>query len=495
MAISKSEDLFLLIKSMSKSEKRSFRLYAERIQDSKELEYMRLFDVIDKSKKPSDTLVLNALGFKDKAKYSNYKRHLYEQILISLRMTKKTGFKNFRVRELIDFAYVLYGKGLHMQSLKVLAKAKTIAQKEGLEFGLLTILEFEKLIQSRHITRTKLETMNDLLIESSSLAESINNRVLLSNLRLTMHRYYIELGYAKNQKQEREVKVLFQEQLKNIKEDSLSRSEKIHLNQAYVWYHYILNEFEKCFEYSERWISLFEPHKLDKLDVNLYFRANHYLLVCLFYLNDKKKFNKYLESLSQFRDSNYSKFDENSKIVSFLYVHQARLNAYIISKNFEEGILNIPRTLKRLNRYKNKLDEHKVMIFYFKIAWIYLMGGAPQKSVSYLTDIINFSNRSLRVDIQVYSRLMHLMVQLNLGNFNLINSLSRNYKRFIVSNDALQRTESSFLEFINQYSKAPLLDRKTIVKKYIQELNGLKKNKYEKRALIYLDIVSWMKTI
>ena len=62
-----------------------------------------------------------------KQQLSNLKAHLYKQILISLRLNP--AHKNIRVqlREQLDFATILYQKGLYKQSLKILEKAKGLA--------------------------------------------------------------------------------------------------------------------------------------------------------------------------------------------------------------------------------------------------------------------------------------------------------------------------------------------------------------------------------
>lgn len=86
MPISQSDQLFQLVKSLTKAEKRNFTFYTSRIQDSDSLKYMQLFDMIDKQKDVNDNLILGKLKGVDKNQYSNLKRHLYKQLMMSLRM-------------------------------------------------------------------------------------------------------------------------------------------------------------------------------------------------------------------------------------------------------------------------------------------------------------------------------------------------------------------------------------------------------------------------
>lgn len=62
-----------------------------------------------------------------KQQLSNLKAHLYKQILVSLRMNPSLQNNRIQLREQLDFATILYQKGLHRQALKILDKAKQTA--------------------------------------------------------------------------------------------------------------------------------------------------------------------------------------------------------------------------------------------------------------------------------------------------------------------------------------------------------------------------------
>ena len=494
MSISKTEDVFALVKSLSKAEKRAFRLFAERIQDSEALAYMQLFDILDKQKVLNEDLVKLKLKVSPN-KYSNLKRHLHEQLLISLRHISKHKKPNIRTREYIDFAYVLYGKGLHLQALKILTKAKNLAIKNHNDFSLLTILEFEKMIHSRHITRTKSKPVQLMMEESLEKVKEIHSRVEHSNLRMELHKFYIEEGHVKNETEETYVKNLFAENLHDIKNKKSGLMETIHLNQAYVWYYYILNDFKNCFKHAEKWIQQFQRNtELQSRDSNLYLRGYHYLLTSAYNLKRRDIYKQYLNHLEDFRNENYSQFNLNTKILSFLYVHLGRMNLHFLQGTFEEGIKDIKKTLSRLERYKTKLDEHKVMIFHYKIAWMYIGNAQPDKSIKYLQSIINMTNISLRKDIQAYARLLFLMAHYDLGNNEILPSILRSYKSFFEKHEIKNKVQLLIFSFFKEISNAPLLEVIDIQKKYLKELKVLENNKFEKRAFLYLDSVSWFES-
>ncbi len=153
MAIEQKDALFTLIKSLSKSEKRQFRLYVGRLGGNREANFISLFDLLDKSSSYDDALILKKTSIK-KQQISNTKAHLYKQILVSLRFNPVHQNIRSQIREQFDFAAILYSKGLYKQSLKILDKAKDQALKNSENNLAYEIVEFEKVIESQYITRS-----------------------------------------------------------------------------------------------------------------------------------------------------------------------------------------------------------------------------------------------------------------------------------------------------------------------------------------------------
>ena len=63
-----------------------------------------------------------------KPQLANLKTHLYKQILASLRLLKSTDSIDLQLNEQFDYAHILYKKGLFLQSLRILDRAKEIAK-------------------------------------------------------------------------------------------------------------------------------------------------------------------------------------------------------------------------------------------------------------------------------------------------------------------------------------------------------------------------------
>ena len=109
MANHQKDSLFVLIKSLSKSEKRQFKIFASRLETSSNTNFIELFNILDKSESYDEKIILKS-GIIKKAQLSNLKSYLYKQILVSIRLNIPSQNIRYQLREQIDFAAILYNK-------------------------------------------------------------------------------------------------------------------------------------------------------------------------------------------------------------------------------------------------------------------------------------------------------------------------------------------------------------------------------------------------
>jgi len=495
MPISQSKQVFNLIKSLTPAEKRHFRLYARRIQDSDQLMFLQLFDLLDKAKDFEEQEVINKLGKISKGQFSNLKRHLYTQVIASLRVARKEKQSNFKVREFIDYAYILYGKGLYLQALKILNKARTLADKHHLIYMQLAIIEFEKKIESRHITRSGSNRAQALIEESNLIQQDADHLVRLSNLRISMHAKYLHHGHVKNQTEAANIREHYHQQIAPIDISRLGLVERIYYVQSRVWYNYILLDFQSCLKYAKQWVDLLDDNtNMRDRDVDLYMRGVHYVLTTAMHTQDHTAHQEYLDRFEAFRKNSYGTFNPNSQILSFLYVHTGRLDHIILTGAFAQADKVISRSLHRIKRYQYKLDDHRVMVFYFKFAWIYLGAGKASKSITYLNKIINNELKNLREDIQNYARVLQLICHYELGNYDIFEYLINTYSNYFDRKKGLSPFLVHAMNLFKELKSKGESDHKLILQKYQTLFSKAKENPYDHRAMIYLDITSWLES-
>lgn len=497
MATAPKDQLFTLVKSLTKAEKRNFKLYANRSKSSGDLKFIQLFDVMDKLEENDSAVILGKLDGVKRSQLPNLKRHLYKQILISLRLIHIQKNVDIQIREQIDFARILYGKGLYLQSLRLLDRIKMIAIENHQDILHLEILEFQKLIEERHITRSrKIENkVENLVDEALERSEVIHNSCKLSNLKIEVHGFYIQFGHVKNQRDTKIVKDLFKTRLANINQDNLSFFEKVYLNQSYVWYYYTLLDFEKCFEYALKWIGIFEEYpNLKSEEPDLYMRGYHYVLTSLFILKKQKAFAKHIGLFQQFHQDYEKKLNPNSQMLAFLYLNTARLNFHFIDGSFSDGVEIVPNITKQIEKLRDKLDVHRIMVFYFKIAYMHIGNADYDRALDFLNNIIDLKAGHLREDIQCYARILQLICHFELGHYDLLTYLIKSVYRFLEKMKELNKVQLETLRFFSSIITLIDHEKKESYQQFYDQLQILEEDHYEKRAFVYFDILSWVKS-
>src|SRR5947207_6317399 len=168
-----TDTLFQLIKYLEKSEKRNFKLYVKRNSSAEDLKMTQLFDALDKMDEYDEELLLKKNESIKKQQLSNSKAHLYRQILASLRLIKHEDNIDIQLHEQMDYARILYNKGLYLQSLKVLDKMKELARGNHQFTYLQQVIFLEKKIEALHITRSMQDRAERLTAEADEVTDRL----------------------------------------------------------------------------------------------------------------------------------------------------------------------------------------------------------------------------------------------------------------------------------------------------------------------------------
>ena len=124
MANRYSDILFQLIHTLEKAEKRHFKLYIKRSSAKEDLKVIQLFDALDKMEEYDERLLFKKIPSLTKPQLANLKTHLYKELLASLRLLRTSDNIDLQLSEHLDHARLLYNKGLKLQALRILEKAK-----------------------------------------------------------------------------------------------------------------------------------------------------------------------------------------------------------------------------------------------------------------------------------------------------------------------------------------------------------------------------------
>lgn len=492
MPKSSTEYLVELIKSLTKAEKRSFKLYATRNSANQEaLKFLLLFDFIDKGSHYSDSNALLKLPQLKKIQLPNIKAHLYKQLLTSLRLQNTSKIIEIEVRELLDFAVVLYNKGFYHQALRQLDKAKGLAIEYKYTLLSLEIVEFEKVIESQYITRSLNSRAENLTNTSNSIESHVSRSVYFSNLSLQLYALYLKVGFVRDEKENLFVQHFFQSKMIPFKIQELGFEERMHLYNAYVWYNYIIQDFVMCYKYARQWVDLFyENPNMIETRKEMYLKGQHNLLGALFNLRDYNRFN---DAFKQFETEKHTMVgNDNVELLYLLYFHTNQINKLYLEGNFSVGLSIVPSIDAFIKKYESKLDAHRIIVFYYKIACLYFGSGDNKMAIKYLNLVIQFREQSLREDIQCFARILNLIAHFELGNDVLVEYQIKSVYRFLMKLGELKGVQKEIFHFLRQLPFSSNEEINKAFKILHNKLVKLAKDPYEQRPFLYLDIISWL---
>jgi tetratricopeptide (TPR) repeat protein len=244
-----------------------------------------------------------------------------------------------------------------------------------------------------------------------------------------------------------------------------------------------------------KWIDLFNEHThLVPIHPVSYLKGNHYLLESLFYLNHTNLFEKTLKNLEGMLKDAKIPDDDNIKALAFLYLYSNKLNLRFMQGNFANGDELVEKIQKRIKKYKDRIDEHHIMVFYYKIACLYFGDGNNKKCIEFLNKIINNKSLEMREDLMCFARILSLVAHYEAGlDYHLDRLVKSTYKFLIKMND-LHEVQKEMIRFLRNLPEVSPLEIKDEFRKLHTKLKDFEDHPYERRAFLYLDILSWLES-
>jgi hypothetical protein len=488
--------LWRLIKSLNKAEKRNFKLYATRAGSTGDSKFIQLFNVLDRMTEPNDAQARKKMGM-TAGQYSNLKRHLYQQLLTSLRLIFINKEIDIELREQLDFTRILYGKGHYLDALRTLERAKAKAVEHNQDLLHLEILEFQKLIEARHITLSRQvhNKMDLLLNESAERSYSVLNTSELFNLNIQIHGRYIEHGHSRSPEEVADNEQFWQDiQTRRVDREISTNTfhQKINRFQATMWYHYIQLDFTEGLEASVNAYALFtlSPQMIVK-DPDLYLRCLYYAVVFSFLDHEVELVGKFTRRLVSFLDNEDILLNENSQFIGRIYRELAQFNLFFITENLA-GARQQSKNL--LHDYQEKVfvpNDHRWGLLLYKVAISCFLDGEYGNALDHLNEIINMKGGTLREDLLINTRLLHVLCNFELGHHSLVDYHLTNLSRLLRRSREAAEVHRITVSGLRKLLRTPPNEVAAVYERLHEALSAVAHQPFERKALKYLNLIQW----
>lgn len=482
-----SDELFTLIKKMSKSEKRYFTLNSKPKNGSKE--YLSLFQEIDRMAEYDEAKLkerLAAVGF-NTAHLAVAKINLTKAILKSLRGFYESSSPEHGILSMLMEAEILKNKGMYLLAVKHLLKAKEIAGKYEMHFHIFEILNR---LSSIYIfifdkgTEAKLVALFDEM-------EALKKRTF-REAEMRALAFKLTLIAASKPLRHASTLAAIEELTSNPIAQQLEPDDTFFTKVFYFLFHGMAANSKGDYEKSnpnykkvlEIWNSY--PHIRD-INSRLYkSHIANYLNSC-HTLANYSMFNEWLDKFERIEDVN---FDE--KAGSFKDLYHIKLLYLLNTMQFELALEMAPQVELGLETFHERIGLSRQTALRFNIFLVYFLNEKFPEALDRLQTIKLEEKLEAKADSRALGRIMNVIVHYEMNHSRILEDLRKSVYRKLKKMEQLHEFEKAILDHIRLLEQAPDKKAKTgLFKELLVKLNGVGE-KYGFNKVVGLEeIMGW----
>ena len=212
-----------------------------------------------------------------------------------------------QIGEQLDFATILYHKGLVQPKPETSGKAKAMAFLNEEKTWHMEIIELEKVIESQYITRSISNRADALAIEAKNVSRLNVITSKLSNLSFcNCMVFFLKRGLCQNDEEYQEITHYFNAHLPKFKPEEMGFREKLWWYKAHLWYSFLIQDFLSCYRYA--WNGPICSMKIRRwLFWTPFFHPGETVFIggLVFLYKDVPRFKEALEKFEPLEDANF----------------------------------------------------------------------------------------------------------------------------------------------------------------------------------------------
>lgn len=487
-----STQLFDLIKSLDKPEKRYFKLHCSKYKGDENL-YRKVFDAID-NQDSYDEDALKEKFRKEKfvKQFHVMKNYLYNLILDSLWTFHAGKNTNQQIGELIDKSEVLNEKGLFHQSLKLLQKAAKYAEKKESFEHCLLIYKRLKLLYIRKIDVDNFEKRLDEYIQKEQWAlRQLNNLMYYEWLSNKAFQLYHRTHLARNLHDEEAYRLLLADPLLQKSESATSSLAKMHFFNIKALCHETIGDLKSSCESREYMVELFESNKdlINRSFVNYLVSLNN----LLHNYNELREYDHFFEVLEKIKNAAKNAKRELTQVEELLVFRSTTamvFNALVKNGRFEEAVVMISDIEVGFEKFGNKLNEAFRYPFYYFFGYVNFALKNYEKCLVYLEHFIHNNDLTFNRELFRFGRILHLIAHYELDNWELLPSIIRSTQRYLSQFQQPYTSEKVLLNFLKKTPYANERDAFLELEEYLEKM--LENPRFQKE-LEHFDYLTWVR--
>ncbi|MCU0319094.1 MAG: hypothetical protein MUE88_03340 [Flavobacteriales bacterium] len=490
-----STELHDLIRSLSKSEKRFFKLHSS--LQSGDKNYLRLFDAIDKQKVYDEEGLKKVFADETFIKHlPSEKNHLYKLILKALRAYHAESSISGILKQEIKNIEILYQKALYTECNKLLHRAKKIAKDNERFYYWFELLNWEKmLLEEAYESGEFTKDLDALIEEEREVVEKLRNLAAYHILYSKINYVFRSGGYVRTEEEHAMVEEISEHPLIKGKNTALSQRAATICYYTQGFCQWAKRDWATSLEKFQRVRTILDSSPQIKADLpKRYIRTLHYIInaqIELYQLEEARANIALMRSLPDTEGFHGQSIASQVFVASYL----SELRLLDRAGEHERSIELVPAIISGMEALGDRLHKEHELEFCFALACAFFGAGEMNKALYWLNKVLNDNEPTLRQDIFTYARLFNLVVHYELGNFDLLEYIVRSTQRYLNKRQRAYQVEVLLMEQIKRLARAgdPQAKRE-LFRSLEEQLNTLFKDPNEGVVLKYFDVRSWVRS-
>lgn len=487
---SPSKDLFFLIKSLTKSEKRYFKQYAHRHIIGEENNYVDLFEQITIQDSYNEQQLKIALkGTSYVAYLAVAKRYLYQQILESLHNYHQVHAIEEKIKKHIHFTKILWQKKLIKAALKELKKAKKWID----EYLLLDYMP-EYITMQRRLLRSQKKLGKEAIEQSYLLLQNTLISLGKTNDYWQKSHEIIGMHYAKVNVEESKTSQQLTQISKELKAMGLPEqpTAKIDYYKALATYSFMIGNAEEAVGYNQKLLTLFEQNpNIIALEREQYIATLNNYLIDNHLMKNYEVLNNGIQKLRALPMQKMFKSipDLEVKIIELTY--SLELNVCIAQQQFAKALELLAALKKEISKHKKTMGLHYLLTFYYLIAYIYFRNKDYETALVWLDEIRQPRYKNLLEELIIAANRLYLIAHFELENYLILDGLMATMRRVHTKLRSPSKLEQVLFKYLKKLSNTVgQKAKKTLFLSFAKDLAVVKQQ--EQRAWNYFDYDQWL---
>lgn len=479
-----------LIHSLSQNEKRYFKLQADFMFSGHEKSYLKLFELISKEKTWNEKKLKQIMGEKY---FSQQKQHLSKKILESLRDFHNGSNPKSLINNYLSDYQILLNKKLFTKAYKIIKKAEKLALTNELYIELISIKNAETALLVLTGEKQKLEQ------HITNMRDHIPKWVQLVDNTLQIEKEFILFV-----KLNRDVEFIRSESeqkiLDTIMKNPVMQSQNVFTIRGKIYqyyikglYHFLSGQFNESLKAFEMQLSLFETNPNLSFDLTNE-KAKTIANICLLYNKTKNK-EGFENAISKLQNVTTSTRLEKDQIKYWTYL--LRLNYFTSSLQIEKASEWIKKEETSIILLKEDFDFWNMMVtemnyVMFDSVFVYLCESRYSEANKMINNYLNKTETDIKTDNYSFARILHLFIQLELGNDDYVSDSIISLTRYLKEQNKWFEFEKACIKTLKGLVGIKnKKDALSLLTNFHEQLLCLKKIRHEANAMISFNIIYW----